>query len=329
MHKLAVTVPLLVVVLGSQMSPVARADDPAQVLKRKGLKRDKGKYTLAAEEDVWRSRIQALTDLDAADAAVAEAGAAAARIQAIIAYRNRIALDGGIFAEMRVMRRDGTTAEEQALSRGARRDRTVAKQERTRQGLAGKRENPREAKRLEGIAVEACRKSRESWDSFVEQVRQVDDHYKTLANDSEVREALGKSRFAPSDGFKKLVFSLGVRKKGANRGPATSLAEPPKQVTRAIAELESAPGILRDVPFRKNTKGFADRDKRRNDTIAAIEAAITKLKQGETDPETLDKATELHDGYRGPSSPAVRTQLGEAGKHLKKAVELLRGDPAE
>jgi hypothetical protein len=81
MHRLAVTVPLLVVVLGSQMSPVARADDPAQVLKRRGLKSEKGKYILAAEEDVWRSRIQALTDLDAADAAIAEAGAAAARNQ--------------------------------------------------------------------------------------------------------------------------------------------------------------------------------------------------------------------------------------------------------
>jgi hypothetical protein len=329
MHKLAVTVSLLMVVVGSQMSPVARADDPTQVLKRNGLKRDKGKYILAAEEDVWRSRNQALTDLDAADAAVAEAEAAAARNQAIIAYRNRIALDSGIAAEMRVMRRDGTTAEEQAVSRGARRDRAVAKQDRARQGLAGKRENPREAKRLEGIAVEACRKSKESWDSFVEQVRQVDGQYLKLANDPEVREALGKSRFAPSDGFRKLALSLGVRKNGANRGPATSLGEPPKQVTRAIAELESAIRVLRDVRFRRNANGFADRDKRRNETITAIEAAIAKLKQGETDPEILVKATELHDGYSGPSSPAVRDQLDEAGKHLNKAAELLRGSLVE
>ena len=60
---------------------------------------------------------------------------------------------------------------------------------------------------------------------------------------------------------------------------------------------------------------FDERNRRREDTIKAIEDAIAKLQQRDFDPSLLDKATALNDGYTGPMIPkrATASRRPESG----------------
>lgn len=296
--------------------------DQAEFLKKKGLRRARDRYILAAEDEVWQLYDTASRDRTEALQADEEAGQAGARNQDIINYRNRIAFDAALRDQMRVEMRDGTSAEEQATRRSARRDLNLQKQQRAMQGLAGKRENPKEAKRLTDAAVAAYRKAEGSQAELVEKVREVDAQYGRLAGDPKVRGALGNSRLLPSEKFKNLALNLGIAKKN-QRGKTAPPVSPPKDAAEAVAELEESIAVLKAVNFRRNMKGFAARDQRRSDTIAAIEGAIERLNRGEVDPKVLDEAITLHGGYTGSSAPDVSDGLAEVRIHLRKAAELL------
>jgi hypothetical protein len=322
MRTLTTTLALTMVFGG--IMPTIQADEPdaAQVLKRKGLRRDKGKYLLAAEDEVSRLYRVAQNDYQVADQAVAEAVEAGAKNQAIFEFRNRIAFDSANIDRLLVERKYGTSLEQQTETRMTKRDRAIAKMQRAQQGLAGGRENPAQAKRLENVAIKACQAAGKSWDAMVAKVKEVDGRYKTLADDQSVREAIGNVKFGPSDGFKKLALNLGVTKKG-KKAKQNWLGTPKKDVSEVIAELEKVTEELRKIPFNKKFSGYGERDRRRNQTIAAVETAIGKLQQGETDPHILDEAMKIHGGYTGGSAPAVQDGLNAAQERLDKAAELL------
>ena len=205
--------------------------DPSQLLESHGLKKIKGRYLLAAEDEVSKRYQQTLAAMVEADQAIANAGDAVARNQSIIDFQQRIAFDQALRNQMRVERKDGTTLEEQSTARAARRDRQIGKKERAQMGLAKARVKPKEAKKLAEQAEAACRHARESRLELVKLVGETDAKYKMLAADSQVRKAIGDARLGPSDGFKKLAASLGIPKKGAKQPTSKSseAKETPKE----------------------------------------------------------------------------------------------------
>jgi hypothetical protein len=307
---------------------VVAQTDPAQLLKSNGLKKIKGRYILAAEDDVLQLYRQTLAATAEANQAIANAGDAAARNQSIIDFQQRIAFDEALRDQMWVEMRDGTSLEEQTTRRAARRDLNIAKQQRALLGQAKARATPKEAKRLADQAQEACKNAEQNQRELRNLISETDGKYKTLAADSIIRKALGESKLGPSDWFKKLAASFGITKKGTKQsGNISSLAkETPKHLTEAVEELKQAADRLRNVKFQKNAKVFEERNRRREDTIKAIEDAIAKLRQGDFDPRLLDKATALNDGYTGSMIPKARDGVKEARERLKKAAGLLRGE---
>jgi hypothetical protein len=323
---------LLMIIFGFAAPEIVTAQtDTTSVLKSNGLRRIKGKYQLAAEDDAFRSYQQMLAAMAEADQAINLAGDSAARNQAILDFQQRIAFDAGLRDQMLVEMRDGTSAEEQATRRAARRDLNLAKQQRALMGQAGAKPKPKEARMLAAQAEQACRRAEESQSALVAQVREIDERYKSLAADSVIRKALGNAKLvAPSERFGKLTAYLGLNKKGkksASKSSSDTRPETPKHLMEATEELKLAAEKLRTLPFDTSAKAYAERDRRRNDTIKSIKAAVEKLGRGEFEPNPVDEAVDLIGGFsnRARLSAKVREGINEAEGHLRKAAGLVRG----
>ena len=169
-------------------------------------------------------------------------------------------------------------------------------------------------------AAEACKRAKKIKQTLIDQVYDVDASYRTLGDDSQLRQAMGNRRLTPSDQFKKLAAGLGVTK-GRGRKPPTA-EELQRRRTEAVGELEQAIERLRSVRFGGSVQ---ERNRRRQETIDAIEEAIEKLKTGEQSRRMLDKAVELHDGYTGGYAPSVKEGLDETRGRLERAQAILRG----
>ena len=322
---------LLMIIFGLAAPEIVTAQtDTSSVLKSNGLRRIKGKYQLAAEDDAFRSYQQMLAAMAEANRAISLAGDSAARNQAILDFQQRIAFDAGLRDQMLVEMRDGTSAEEQATRRAARRDLNLAKQQRALMGQAGAKPKPKEARMLAAQAEQACRRAEESQSALVAQVREIDERYKSLAADSVIREALGNAKLAPSERFGKLTAYLSLNKKGrksASKSSSDTRPETPKHLMEATEELKLAAEKLRTLPFDTSAKAYAERDRRRNDTIKSIKAAVEKLGRGEFEPNPVDEAVDLIGGFsnRARLSAKVREGINEAEGHLRKAAGLVRG----
>jgi hypothetical protein len=323
---------LLILICGLAVPEFATAqNDTSSLLKRNGIRRIKGKYQLAAEDDAFRSYRQMLTATEDANQAISLAGDNAARNQSILDFQQRIAFDAGLRDQMRVEMRDGTTAEEQTTRRAARRDLNIAKQQRALMGQAGAKPKPKEARMLAARAEEACRVANESRSALVAQVREIDERYKTLAAYPEIRKALGNTKLGPSEQFGKLIAYLGLNrsgKKSASKSSSETRPETSKHVMEATEELKLAANTLRTLPFVTTAKGYTERDKRRNDTIKSIKTAIEKLGRGEVEPNPVDEAVDLMGGFpnRARLSAKVREGIDAAEGHLKKAAGLVRNE---
>ena len=311
----------------------ARPTDPDDVLSSKGIEKVKGgKYALKYEQEAFRSFQQFLKDAATADDAVYAAGEVATRNQAVILFRNRIAGDMGQVEEARVDKLDGKTLEEQYRYRQGRKDAAIARQQRARQGLAGAKLTPKLEKQLASEAEKATSAANASWDTLVRSVHDVIGRYQKVSADPAVQKAIGAGKLEPTERFQTLAERVGISKKQLKTAIHTvrSPGATPKQLTEAIAEMEKAKSALEDVKFNKGFKGYAPRNERKADTLKAIDAALAKMKAGDSNVKVLEEARELHDGYTGSSAPEVRAGLAAVSKHLNSAAKLLRelDDPA-
>jgi len=321
----------LIVVLGAgSWSASAEPATPAELLESQGITKVKGQYMLADELDAFQIYRETLAAYEAAEQAIRNLSVVAARNQSIKDFQQRIAFDKALANDMRVSMRDGKSPEEEALRRGAQHDRNAAKGERALRGLAKAKPQPKTQKKLATRAEELCRDAEESRAELSRKVREVVELYRSLGTDSEIRTALGDAKFRPSEKFRKLATQLDIatampRKGGAGTPPSPGVA--PRRQTEALEELRAAGDRLRGIRFREKAKGSDERDKRRDQTVKAIEGAIEKLKRGEIDTKLVDEASRLNGQYGGGRMTARnREGIKDVGDRLKKAAELMRGE---
>jgi hypothetical protein len=297
----------------------------AELLKNMGVRKVKNRYTLIAEDEVARLYKKAMVAMDAADQAIMFAGNSADRNQSIIDFQQRIAFDEGLRDQMRVEMKSGTTLEAQTTRRAAERDIAIAKQQRAQMRQAGANPNPREAAKLAANAEAACLTAQKTRQDLVDQVADVDDRYKFLASDSQLRKAMNGVKLEPTDWFKKLAASLGVSTNKRRKSQTPTADQLAARREQAVEELRNAVNALKDVRFGGSASNIADRSSRRDDTIRAIEEAIERLNAGEMTRRMVSQAIELNTGYTGSFAPKVKEALDEASQHLERASAFLRG----
>ncbi len=291
-----------------------------ELLKGQGIAKAKGKYVLVSEDEAFRLYAQSIEAMEQANQAIAMAGESVFRNQAIIDFQQRIAFDAGLAAQMGVERRGGTTLDEQTTQRASKRDIAIAKQQRALMGLEGARVDPRQAESLANNAEKACRKAAKSRQDLVDALLDIDDKYRKLAADSQLKRMIGSARLEPSDRFKKLAASIGLTKKRKGSKPP-SAEELATRRSKAIEELNMAANQLRQIAF----PGNPERNRIRLETIEEIEQAIARLKKGEMERRMLAKALELSEGYTGGMTQDRRDALDQSARRVERAVAIIRG----
>ncbi|WP_435020340.1 hypothetical protein TA3x_001777 [Tundrisphaera sp. TA3] len=315
----------LVVLIGTDS--LSAPDGPASgPLAANGITKFKKRYVLQAEQDVFRKCQETIDAFAMADQAIQELGAVSANQQALVELQQRIAENQASISNIRVAMRSGNTIALREQLRAAETDRNIAKARRGKLGPG--QPKAKQVRRMQDEAQDAWRSAEASQLELRKMVREVAERYRSLAANPAVREAIGKSEFGPTDGFKKLAFDLQVPIQAPDpaSGNATAM---PGYLSDAIDELTGAAEGLRAIQFQRNGKDYDERYRRREQTVGAIQAAIAALKRGEVDTKLIDEATRLNRGYTNPRvmMPKVRQAIDAAGEALDKAKSLIAGNP--